>query len=290
MSDREPAPPADPAGISADDLYLFNEGTQLRLYEQLGAHPVPAGEDRAAGTRFAVWAPNARSVAVIGDWNGWDRGAHPLAARGASGIWEGFVPGVGPGAHYKYHLASRYRGYRVDKADPLRLPCRDAAAPGFDRLGPRLRLGRRGVDGGARRPPDARRADVDLRGAPGILAAGAGGGQPVAELPRGRAQARRPRRPAGLHPRRADAGDGASVLRLVGLSGHRLLRAHQPLRHAAGPDVPDRSPAPARHRGDPRLGAVAFPERRARPGVLRRHAPLRARRSRARASSRTGGA
>ncbi|HYL06164.1 MAG TPA: 1,4-alpha-glucan branching protein GlgB, partial [Thermoanaerobaculia bacterium] len=113
------AVPAIPT-TSAADLYLFNEGTQVRLYQHLGAHPVFAGDERRlVGTRFAVWAPNARYVAVIGDWNGWDRGVNPLAMRGGSGVWEGFVPGVGPGAHYKYHIASQFRGYRVDKADPL---------------------------------------------------------------------------------------------------------------------------------------------------------------------------
>ena len=118
---RGAADPAFPA-ITADDLYLFNEGTQVRLYDQLGAHPVWADEGeerRLVGTRFAVWAPNARYVAVIGDWNGWDRGAHPLASRGGSGVWEGCVPGAGPGARYKYHIVSQHRGYRVDKADPL---------------------------------------------------------------------------------------------------------------------------------------------------------------------------
>ncbi|HVT59697.1 MAG TPA: 1,4-alpha-glucan branching protein GlgB [Thermoanaerobaculia bacterium] len=116
--------------ISEQDLYLFNEGTHYRLHERLGAHPRLAGAAEAgatagtgaagaAGTHFAVWAPNAQFVSVIGDWNGWNKGADPLARRGGSGIWEGFVPGVGGGARYKYHIASRYRGYRVDKADPF---------------------------------------------------------------------------------------------------------------------------------------------------------------------------
>jgi 1,4-alpha-glucan branching enzyme len=106
--------------IHTDDLYLFNEGTQERLYRHLGSHPQYAGPGRTlAGTRFAVWAPNARSVSVIGDWNGWDRGALPLRERAATGVWEGFAPGVGPGAHYKYHVASRHGAHRADKADPL---------------------------------------------------------------------------------------------------------------------------------------------------------------------------
>jgi 1,4-alpha-glucan branching enzyme len=98
--------------LSKDDLHLFNEGSHLGLYEHLGAH---VQED---GTWFAVWAPNARVVNVIGDWNGWDKHKHMLEARGASGIWEGFVPAVGQGAKYKFHIEARNR-YRVDKADPI---------------------------------------------------------------------------------------------------------------------------------------------------------------------------
>jgi 1,4-alpha-glucan branching enzyme len=103
--------------ISDQDLYLFNEGSHLRLYDKLGAHP--GWRNALAGTTFAVWAPGAQYVSVVGDFNGWDRGRDPLLPRGQSGIWEGFVPGVGSGAAYKYHIASRYNGYRVDKADPL---------------------------------------------------------------------------------------------------------------------------------------------------------------------------
>jgi 1,4-alpha-glucan branching enzyme len=103
--------------LTDDDLHLFNEGTHYRLYDKLGAHPLSV--EGAAGTYFAVWAPNARQVAVMGEFNGWDKHDHPLAHRGHSGIWEGFVPGVGAGAVYKYHLESRYHGYRVDKADPF---------------------------------------------------------------------------------------------------------------------------------------------------------------------------
>jgi 1,4-alpha-glucan branching enzyme len=106
-----------PSALSDQDLYLFNEGSHVRLHEKLGAHPCTV--DGVSGTRFAVWAPNAQSVSVPGDWNGWDRERDRLHPRGSSGIWEGFVPGVGPGAVYKYHLRSRERGYRVDKADPF---------------------------------------------------------------------------------------------------------------------------------------------------------------------------
>jgi 1,4-alpha-glucan branching enzyme len=99
--------------ITADDLYLFNEGSHNRLYQKLGAHIEPEG------TRFAVWAPNAAAISVIGDFNGWERGRHPLAPVGASGIWEATVPDAGRGALYKYHIVSSHRGYTVDKADPV---------------------------------------------------------------------------------------------------------------------------------------------------------------------------
>jgi 1,4-alpha-glucan branching enzyme len=103
--------------ITDDDAYLFNEGNHFRLYEKLGAHPLAhQSED---GTYFAVWAPNAEGVFVMGEFNGWDKTSHPLRPRGQSGVWEGFIHGVGDGASYKYHVASRYVGYRADKADPF---------------------------------------------------------------------------------------------------------------------------------------------------------------------------
>jgi len=103
--------------LTDDDLYLFNEGTHYRLHEKLGAHLLVI--DGQEGTYFAVWAPDAKQVFVIGNFNGWNRSSHPLQSRGQSGIWEGFVPGIGRGTLYKYHIASRYRSYKVDKADPF---------------------------------------------------------------------------------------------------------------------------------------------------------------------------
>ncbi len=107
----------DVTRLTAEDLYLFNEGSHFRLYEQLGAHPMQV--EGETGTLFGVWAPNAEQVSVIGDFNGWDPQAHLLHSRGQSGLWEVFVPGVRPGAVYKYHLVSRYHGYRTDRADPF---------------------------------------------------------------------------------------------------------------------------------------------------------------------------
>jgi 1,4-alpha-glucan branching enzyme len=101
--------------LSEDDLYLFNEGSHFRLYEKLGAHLLEA--EGEPGAYFAVWAPDAKQVAVMGDFNRWSKSSHPLSPRGQSGIWEGFIPGVGLGVCYKYHIRSRHRGYRVDKAD-----------------------------------------------------------------------------------------------------------------------------------------------------------------------------
>jgi 1,4-alpha-glucan branching enzyme len=102
--------------LTADDLHLFNEGSHVRLYDKLGAHPLTV--NGTAGTLFAVWAPNAAHVSVMGDFNNWQTTSHALQPRGQSGIWEAFLPGVGPGTTYKYHLVSRHANYRVDKADP----------------------------------------------------------------------------------------------------------------------------------------------------------------------------
>ncbi|MGH7583984.1 MAG: 1,4-alpha-glucan branching protein GlgB [Gemmatimonadales bacterium] len=107
----------DPSALGEQDLHLFGEGTHSRMWERLGSH-VGDVEGRP-GTWFAVWAPSAAQVTVMGEFNGWNKTSHPLRARASSGIWEGFVPGVGAGATYKYHIVSRHDGYEVDKADPF---------------------------------------------------------------------------------------------------------------------------------------------------------------------------
>jgi 1,4-alpha-glucan branching enzyme len=103
--------------LTSDDLYLFNEGNHFRLWEKLGAHVITV--EGQAGAVFSVWAPDADYVAVIGDFNGWDRARHPLGPRGQSGIWEGFIPGVGAGLAYKYFVSSRYHAQKAEKADPF---------------------------------------------------------------------------------------------------------------------------------------------------------------------------
>jgi 1,4-alpha-glucan branching enzyme len=106
-----------PTLLTDQDIHLFNEGTHLALADKLGAHP--AVVDGVEGTFFAAWAPNAAAVSVIGEYNGWRPFGDALRPRGTSGLWEGFVGGVGRGARYKYHLVSRLDGYQVDKADPF---------------------------------------------------------------------------------------------------------------------------------------------------------------------------
>jgi 1,4-alpha-glucan branching enzyme len=108
--------PGSPTFLTDYDLYLHGESTHYRAWEKMGAHVVEV--DGRTGTRFAVWAPNAERVSVVGDWNGWDDSRHPLRHLEDSGVWESFVPGVGQGARYKYSLRSRNGGYRVQKADP----------------------------------------------------------------------------------------------------------------------------------------------------------------------------
>ncbi len=104
--------------LTEDDIYLFREGSHFRLYEKLGAHFYR--DNGVAGTLFAVWAPNAQRVSVIGDFNGWNEFRHPLAPRwDSSGIWEGFVPGVAQGALYKYCIVSKFNAYRTEKRDPF---------------------------------------------------------------------------------------------------------------------------------------------------------------------------
>ena len=105
--------------LTAHDSYLFNEGSHFRLYDKLGARLVRLAE--TDGTYFAVWAPNAERVSLIGDFNGWNTSSHALKAKGQTGIWEIFVPGVGKGTLYKFHIESRFNGYRADKADPFAL-------------------------------------------------------------------------------------------------------------------------------------------------------------------------
>ena len=110
--------------LTGHDQYLFREGTHSRLYEKLGAHFL--GKE----TQFAVWAPNAQSVSVVGDFNDWDPRAHAMQSVGDAGIWSVRVPEAKPGCVYKFHIVSRNAGYRVDKADPYAFRAEEAPKTG----------------------------------------------------------------------------------------------------------------------------------------------------------------
>ncbi|MGC2323349.1 MAG: 1,4-alpha-glucan branching protein GlgB [Terriglobales bacterium] len=112
-----PSTRSDVRLLTAQDLYLFNEGRHFRAYNKLGAHLGNQGD--TPGTYFSVWAPNAREVSVIGSFNQWDDRKHRLSPRGNSGIWEGLVPEAKKGDLYKFRIHSHYQDYVVDKADPF---------------------------------------------------------------------------------------------------------------------------------------------------------------------------
>ncbi len=110
---------ATPQLLTDQDLYLFNEGSNYRIYDKMGAHLVTLNGQ--SGAVFSVWAPNARTVSVVGSFNGWDPKSHHLSPRGSSGIWEGFVPGVSHGALYKFHIESHTTDTASTK--PIRSAC-----------------------------------------------------------------------------------------------------------------------------------------------------------------------
>ena len=105
-----------PPVLTEYDLYLMGEGTHYKKYEKLGAHPMVV--DGTPGVVFAVWAPSALRVSVMGDFNNWDGRRHPMRVRGSSGIWELFIPGLGQGTLYKFEVKSKYKGFLAAKADP----------------------------------------------------------------------------------------------------------------------------------------------------------------------------
>jgi 1,4-alpha-glucan branching enzyme len=104
------------------DLYLFGQGKNYRIYEKMGAHSRTV--NGVTGVNFAVWAPNALTVSVIGDFNGWNRAANPMHLRHNDlGVWECFVPGLSTGILYKFAIYSRYNNYTAEKTDPYGFAC-----------------------------------------------------------------------------------------------------------------------------------------------------------------------
>ena len=105
-----------PPVLSDFDLHLMGEGSHFQKYEKLGAHLRTIND--VSGVVFAVWAPNARRVSVIGDFNNWDGRRHPMRVRGSTGIWELFLPGLTEGTLYKFQIKSRHNDYQAEKSDP----------------------------------------------------------------------------------------------------------------------------------------------------------------------------
>ncbi len=114
-------PYAFPPLLTDQEMYLFNEGRLLEAWRTLGGHPMTV--DGVDGVRFAVWAPNAERVSVVGGFNNWDGRIHAMRARGGSGIWELFIPGLYPGDLYKYEIRNRATGAILVKADPFAQQC-----------------------------------------------------------------------------------------------------------------------------------------------------------------------
>jgi 1,4-alpha-glucan branching enzyme len=110
-------PYAFPPTLTDFDSHLMTEGTHLRIYEKLGAHLTELNGVR--GVIFAVWAPNALRVSVVGRFNNWDGRRHPMRFHPSNGIWELFIPEISEGEIYKYELKTYYQGYMVTKADPV---------------------------------------------------------------------------------------------------------------------------------------------------------------------------
>ncbi len=109
-------PYAFPCVLSEFDLHLMGEGRHYDTYEKLGAHVMTL--EGVGGVHFAVWAPGARRVSLVGDFNGWDGRIHPMRARGASGVWEIFIPELSEGAIYKYEILDPHGNVLPLKADP----------------------------------------------------------------------------------------------------------------------------------------------------------------------------
>jgi 1,4-alpha-glucan branching enzyme len=186
------------------DVYLLAEGTHYRAFERLGAHCIKL--DGVEGISFAAWAPNARRVSVVGDFNGWDGRRHPMRLRQESGVWEIFIPGVRPGVHYKYEIKARNGEMLPLKADPVAFFAERPPATAsivYD-LGP--------YEWNDHGWMQRRAATNTLQTPVSIYEVHLGSWKRRVE--------------------QADADHGTSVRRLMGLPAHRHVRGDQPLRHA----------------------------------------------------------
>ena len=187
------------------DLYLLGEGNHHRIYEKLGAHVI--AQDDRLGTNFAVWAPNARAVSVIGDFNGWQpQQASACTPRLLRASGRGSFLTSTPVRFTSMPITSQFGDFYTEKADPCGFAAEirpQTASKVWDLAG--YNWGDSYWLSAAAWPPCPRSSHFDLRGSPRLLAAGSRGRQPLAHLPRtGHASGRLC--PAnGLHPRRTDA-------------------------------------------------------------------------------------
>ncbi len=260
------------------DTHLLAEGKHLRPFEKLGAHPMIL--EGVSGVAFAVWAPGARRVAVVGEFNGWDGRRHPMRLRQECGVWEIFVPGVPIGASYKYEIKGANGELLPLKTDPYAFWCerspKNAARvygeDGFEWTDQEWLAQRQAAAG---RDAPVSIYEVHLGSWRRVTAEGnryltyrelAEQLVPYVKL-------------HGLYPHRAAADQRVPLRRLLGLPAHRALRPDQPFRYARGLQVLRQRLPRRRHRRAAGLGARSLPYRCPRPGLLRRHASLRARRS-----------
>ena len=215
---------ADLGDVDRASLRRRDARARLRAPRRAPRTTRRGGACRASTSRSGRPTPTASHV--IGDFEGWGERPAPLARRGDSGIWEGFVPGVGKGTRYKYRIVSRHGGYRVDKADPYGFRCELPPATAsivwdldYD-WGDGAWMSERAARSNALDAPMSI-YEVHL----GSWMRVPEEEQPLAQLPRDRAQAGGARAALRLHARRADADRRAPVLPVVGLPGDRLLRA-----------------------------------------------------------------
>ena len=257
------------------DLHLLAEGNHFASYRKLGAHPLV--HEGVEGVAFAVWAPNAHSVSVVGDFNAWDGRRMPMRRRGASGFWELFVPGLRPGHLYKYQILGPDGRLLPLKADPHAERAEKPPGTASIIAAPSRHVWQDGVWMAERwRRQRPRGADRDLRSPSRLLAPQARRERPVSDLSRACRRACPLCRRDGLHPYRDHADHGIPVRRLMGVSADLAVRTDQPLWCARRFPRPGRGLPQGRHRRAARLGARPFPERPARARPFRRHRALRA--------------